>query len=81
MALLLTLGLDDAGGLAMDEEEIVRWAGIGEVLAHRHAGAGVQVDGGFVLNHPAAGSELPVDGIAGDLFGILVHFLSRFPEM
>jgi len=74
VAFFFAFGLDDAGRPAMDEEEIVRWAGISEVLVHRYAKGGMQVDLGFVLNHPTEDSELPVDVIAGDLFWGLIHF-------
>jgi hypothetical protein len=65
-------GLDDADGVAVDEEGIIGGAGIGGVFAHGLAGAFVGVEGVFILHDPAAGAKLRINLIASDLLGVLV---------
>ncbi len=67
----LLLGLDHAGGLAVDVEQVVRFAvaGVQLELADRHAAGGVDVGGLEVLHRPAGGGEQAVDVLAGELLG------------
>ena len=76
----LFLGLDHADRLAVDEQDIVGGAGVGGVFADGLAGALVQVDRVLGLDGPAGGAELRVDGIAGDLLGILVGRHGQSPR-
>lgn len=65
-------GFDDADGAAVDEKDVVGGAGVGSLFADGLAGAGVEVDGVLGLHGPTGGAELRVDGVAGDLLGVLV---------
>jgi hypothetical protein len=65
-------GLDDADGVAVDEEGIIGGSGIGGVFADGLAGAFVGVEGVFILHDPAGGAKLGINLIARDLLGILV---------
>lgn len=67
------LGLDDADGLAVDEEDVVGRTGIGGVFPDGLSLAGVEGDTVLGLDGPTRGAELRVDGVAGDLFGSLVE--------
>ena len=59
-------------GLAVDEEHVVGGAGVGGVFADGLALGLVEVDGVLRLNRPARGPQLRVDGVASDLFRVLV---------
>lgn len=63
-------GLDGAGGLAIDKEEIVGFAvAVRESeFANRNAAAGVDVGVGTVLNEPPSGDKHAIDGLAGLFF-------------
>jgi hypothetical protein len=63
------LGLDDAGRLAADEQQVVAGAIGQRELAHGHAFAGVAVEVGVVLDDPARCGEQGVDLLSGALFG------------
>jgi len=65
------LGFDDAGGPAIDVEEIVGGAVArfeGE-LPDGHAATGVEIDGARILHGPAGRDEGGVDRLAGGGFG------------
>ena len=69
------LGLRDADGFFIDEENVVGRSAVGGVFADGLAFPLVEVDGVIVLNGPAGGAKLCVDPVAGDLFGILIGHL------
>ena len=65
----LLLGLDDAGRLAIDIQQVIREAVAGQrELADRHAARGVDAGLVRVLNVPAREAEQPIDLFAGALF-------------
>ena len=72
LAPVLGLGLDDADGAFVNEENVVGGANVRPVLADRDARTGIEVDRLFVLNLPAGRLQHPVDVVAGDLLGSLV---------
>ena len=69
-------GLDHADRFGIDEEHVVRRAGVGQVFADGLAFALREVDRVLVLHGPARGAELRVDGVASDLFRGLVRHAS-----
>jgi len=68
-----SLGFVDADRLAIDEENVVGGTGIGGILADGLTLASEEIDGMIGLHDPAGGAELRVDGVAGDLLGVLVQ--------
>ena len=64
------LGLDHAGHLAIDIEQVIGEAGFQRELAHRDAGAGVDVHVATRLHQPAASMELAVYFLAGKRFRV-----------
>lgn len=72
MAPVFRLGFNNAHGLLVDEQHIIGGADGGLVFTHRDAGAGAEVDGLVVLDHPASQRELAINLIAGFLFRGLV---------
>jgi hypothetical protein len=72
----LLLGLDHAHGLAIDEQHVVGWAGVGDQFPYRHPDACVQVDALVVLHHPAGALQHLVDAGACLVLGgdVVVQF-------
>jgi hypothetical protein len=64
--------LDHSDGLAVNEEHVVGGTGVGRIFADGLALASAEVDRVFRLHGPARGAQLCVDGVAGDLLGVLV---------
>ena len=73
----LRLGLDYADRLPVDEQHVVCGAGVGLILPHRDAGAGVEVDLVLRLNLPAGPLQLHVDRLPRSLLGSAVLFSHR----
>ena len=69
---VVRLGLHDADGLSVNEENIVGRSDIGLVFARRDAKTRSEVERVFVLHVPSRSPEAVVDPVAGDLFGLLV---------
>ena len=65
------LGLDDAGGLAVNEQQVVAGPGGQGELPYCHAQGGVSVEGIAVLQDPAGVPQEPVDLVPGILFRCL----------
>jgi len=63
------LGLDDAAGLAGDEEQVVAGAGGELVLADGDADAGTEGHRGAILQEPTCQFEKLVDSVARGGFG------------
>jgi hypothetical protein len=59
------LRLDDAHGLPVDEEQVIRRASLERIFAHGDAPAGVQIHRPGALDHPAGGCQLAINGFAG----------------
>ncbi len=77
MAERFLLGLGDADGFLIDEENVVGRAKDGLIFANRDAGASTEVDLLGQLNDPVSQLELRIDVVAGFLFRVLVFGHSR----
>ena len=74
------LGLDRAGGRAIDVQEIVNGTALQRKLAHGDARSGCEICGGAVLHDPAGIGQLAVDPLAGSGFRLGGQSLSRVPS-
>ena len=63
------LGLDYAGGFAIDEQKIIAGSGFQRRFAQRDAASGGGIELLVILNDPATRNELRVNFLAGELFG------------
>ena len=63
------LGLDHADGASIDEEHIVREAGLKGKLRHGHTVGGAQVDLFTWLHRPSGGLEMLINMLSGFLLG------------
>ena len=77
LAFFFALGFDDADRLLVDEEHVVSRAGIGLPFAHGNTCCGAKIDLVFGLHHPAGGTQLRVNAVAGLLLGVLVFAHGR----
>jgi hypothetical protein len=69
---VVRLGLDDADGLPIGEQDIVGRADVCLILADGHAQAGVEIERVLVLNVPTGRPQTFIDPVPGDLLRRLV---------